>query len=230
MPYTYRYPRPAVTVDSAVFGIDQTVLKILLIQRAYPPFAGHWALPGGFVNINETLEHAAHRELAEETGLTRVRLEQLHTFGQPERDPRGRVISVVYFGLVNLARSHLKAGDDARRAEWFDWSQLPALAFDHAEILDLAYQRLVQKARWGPIGLEVLPSRFSLQQLQALYEVIFQRKLDSRKFRRKMLALGLICPSESAIRPQPGRTRLYRFHRPIYRQLVQHGFASIGWE
>ena len=227
MGYTYRYPRPAVTVDCVVFGIGEGKLHVVLIQRDRPPFAGHWALPGGFVEIEEPLEQAAQRELAEETSLTQIPLEQLHTFGQPGRDPRGRVISVVYFGLIRLDGAALQAGDDAREVRWFAWDRLPPLAFDHAEILEVAYRRLVQKASWGPIGRELLPTRFPFRELQQIYEAIFQRPLDGRKLRRKLLALGLIRPvSEKSGRSGQARRPLYLFCQEVYERLTVHGFAG----
>lgn len=228
MAYTYSYPRPAVTVDCVVFGIWQAKLYVVLIQRDRPPFEGHWALPGGFVEIDEPLEKAAYRELAEETGIHQIRLEQLHTFGQPGRDPRGRVISVVYWGLEWPVDLQLQPGDDARHAAWFPWHQMPPLAFDHAEILQVAYHRLVQKARWGPIGREVLPARFSLRQLLDVYEAIFQRKLNRQRFRRRMLRLGLIRPVGWDPQATP-RTYLYRFQPRVYNRLSQQGFVGPFW-
>ncbi len=226
MPYTYQYPRPAVTVDCVVFGILGARLQVLLIQRDRSPFAGSWALPGGFVGIEEPLEEAAQRELAEETGLCDIPLEQLHTFGRPGRDPRGRVISVVYFGLVRLEGLRVCAGDDARRANWFAWPELPPLAFDHAEILKLAYRRLVERACWGPIGRELLPSRFSFRQLHQVYEAIFQRKLDGQKLRRKLVRLGLIQPVPSEERSGNRHLQLYRFQPRVYTELSRYGFAG----
>ncbi|MCS7305879.1 MAG: NUDIX hydrolase [Thermoguttaceae bacterium] len=227
MAYTYRYPRPAVSVDCVVFGIGVAQLHVLLIQRDRPPFAGHWALPGGFAGIEEPLEEAAKRELAEETGLCQIPLEQLHTFGQPGRDPRGRVISVVYFGLQRLEGLRVKGGDDARQADWFPWSKLPPLAFDHEEILQFAYRRLVEKACWGPIGRELLPPYFSLRQFQELYEAIFQRKLDARKFRRRMLRIGLIQPAPTKSQSsRHARQSLYMFQPSLYEQLSRYGFAG----
>src|ERR1700752_709301 len=164
MPHTYEYPRAALTVDCVVFGLDDEDLKVLLIQRALPPFEGKWALPGGFVRVTERLEEAARRELEEETGLSHVFLEQLYTFGAVDRDPRERVVSVAYYALVKLSDHQAKAATDAANAEWFPLTKLPKLAFDHAEILQTALSRLQGKVRYQPIGFELLPEKFTLSQ------------------------------------------------------------------
>src|SRR5436309_9793411 len=169
MPHTYQYPRAALTVDCVVFGYDESELKVLLIERALEPFKGRWALPGGFVRVDETLEEAARRELAEEAGLRNVFLEQLYTFGSLHRDPRERVVSVAYYALVKLSDHRAKAATDAANAQWFPISQAPKLAFDHREILAMALARLKGKVRYQPIGFELLPHRFTLSQLQHLY-------------------------------------------------------------
>src|SRR4051794_28585799 len=143
--FSYQYPRPALTVDCVIFGFDETELKVLLIQRGLEPFKGRWALPGGFVRVEETLDDAARRELAEETGLTDVFLEQLYTFGALDRDPRERVVSVAYYALVRLVGHEAKAATDAAHAEWFPVSKTPKLAFDHADILAVASARLAAK-------------------------------------------------------------------------------------
>ncbi len=144
--FCYEYPRPAVTTDCVLFAYDKSDLKVLLIERKFEPHKGEWAFPGGFLNIDEELETGAKRELWEETGLKNIELEQLHTFGGVNRDPRARVISVVYFALIDLQKHKPIAGDDAKRAKWFSISDLPKLAFDHQQILDMALERL-QKTR-----------------------------------------------------------------------------------
>src|SRR6266496_1650146 len=151
MPYTYQYPRPALTVDCVVFGFDEGELKVLLIERALEPFKGKWALPGGFVRVDETLDEAARRELEEETGLRNVFLEQLYTFGAVQRDPRERVVSVAYYALVNLRDHPVQAATDARDAGWFGVHDVPSLAFDHANILHMALDRLRGKLRYQPV-------------------------------------------------------------------------------
>ncbi|NLE57022.1 MAG: NUDIX hydrolase, partial [Planctomycetes bacterium] len=185
MPHTYQYPRPSLTVDCVVFGLDDEDLKVLLIQRDLPPFEGQWALPGGFVRMDETLEEAAERELREETGLSDVYLEQLYTFGDLDRDPRERVVTVAYYALVNLRDHRVQAATDARNAAWFAVEDCAKLAFDHVRILRMALQRLRGKVRYQPIGFELLPPKFTLRQLQHLYEKVLDRPLDKRNFRKK---------------------------------------------
>src|SRR5438067_11525144 len=169
LPHTYQYPRAALTVDCVVFGNDEGELKVLLIQRALEPFKGKWALPGGFVRVDETLDELARRELAEEAGLKDVFLEQLYSFGALDRDPRERVVSVAYYALVKLSDHRAKAATDAADAEWFAISKVPKLAFDHADILKTAIERLKNKIRYQPIGFELLPAKFTLSHLQHLY-------------------------------------------------------------
>jgi 8-oxo-dGTP diphosphatase len=143
MSYTYKYARPALTVDCVVFGFDgNEALNVLLIQRAHEPFEGRWALPGGFAEVGESLENAAARELEEETGLSGVPLEQLHTFGNPDRDPREHVVTVAYLARVNPAAHEVRAASDATKAAWFPLDELPKLAFDHDEIITVAEERL----------------------------------------------------------------------------------------
>src|ERR1700712_255301 len=166
MPHTYEYPRAALTVDCVVFGFDEAELKVLLIQRGLAPFKGKWALPGGFLRVDETLDEAARRELAEETGLTNVFLEQLYTLGAVDRDPRGRVVSVAYYALVKLAEHPAAGASDASDAGWFPVAAPPRLAFDHADILQTAVQRLRGKVRYEPIGFELLQAKFTLSQIQ----------------------------------------------------------------
>src|SRR5437667_3092417 len=195
LPYSYQYPRAALTVDCVVFGFDEGELKVLLIQRGLEPFKGRWALPGGFVHVDETLDAAARRELDEEAGLRNVFLEQLYTFGAVDRDPRERVVSVAYYALVKLSEHRAKAATDAADAEWFPISKVPKLAFDHADILATALTRLKGKVRYQPIGFELLPPKFTLSQLQHLYEAVLETELDKRNFRKKVLSFGLLAPS-----------------------------------
>jgi 8-oxo-dGTP diphosphatase len=225
MPFTYQYPRAALTVDCVVFGFDEAELKILLIQRGLEPFKGKWALPGGFVRLEETLEDAARRELEEEAGLKQVFLEQLYTFGAVDRDPRERVVSVAYYALVKLAAHHTKAATDAADAQWFPISKAPKLAFDHADILKVGLARLKAKVRYEPIGFELLPPKFTLSQLQRLYEAVLESDLDKRNFRKKVLAYGLLIPlKEQHLTGRHRPAQLYRFDADKYEKLKKRGF------
>jgi 8-oxo-dGTP diphosphatase len=222
------YPRPSVTADCVVFGVTfeagGSALRVLLIERGEPPFEGALALPGGFVRIDETVDDAARRELREETGLDDVFLEQLYTFGALERDPRGRVVSVAYYALVNLADHRVQSGTDARAARWLPVHEGRGLAFDHDRILEVALERLRGKVRYQPIGFEMLPERFKLSQLQALYEAVLGRALDKRNFRKRILAMGLLAQAGEE-RGVPHRAaRLYRFDRRRYEALRRKGF------
>jgi len=223
--YAYAHPRPALTVDCVVFGLDAEGLKVLLIERAHPPFAGGWAIPGGFVHVGESLDAAAKRELREETGLENVYLEQLYTFGEPDRDPREHVVSVAYFALTNRIEHEVKADTDAREAAWFAVPDVPELAFDHARILDVAWKRLQGKVRYQPIGFELLPRKFTLTQLQRMYETILGRPMDKRNFRKKILKMGILRELDEIQQDVAHRAaRLYRFNLKEYRKLERRGF------
>jgi len=205
------YPRPAVTVDVVIFTLREGDLQVLLVRRKAPPFQGMWAIPGGFIRLDESLEEAALRELEEETGVRDVYLEQLYTFGDPDRDPRGRVITVAYFALVPADAVCPRAGDDAAEARWWSMYDLPPLAFDHEKILAYALQRLRYKLEYTAVGFELLPETFTLSELQAAYEVILGEKLDKRNFRRKILSAGIL-EETGGYRTGEGRpAKLYRF-------------------
>ncbi|GDY11786.1 NUDIX hydrolase [Planctomycetota bacterium] len=225
MPFAYEHPRAAMAVDCVVFGLDTADLKVLLIQRDLDPFRGRWALPGGFLRLDETVDQAARRELREETGLERVFLEQLATFGDLDRDPRERVVTVAHYALVRLSDHRVQAATDARDAAWFAVDDLPTLAFDHDRILTQALARLQGKVRWQPIGFELLPEKFSLTQLQRMYEIILERPLDKRNFRKKALALGILQELDEVEQDVAHRAaRLYRFDEKSYRRMVKDGF------
>jgi 8-oxo-dGTP diphosphatase len=212
-------------VDCVVFGFDEGDLKVLLIQRGLDPFKGRWALPGGFVRVDETLDAAARRELQEEAGLSNVFLEQLYTFGAVDRDPRERVVSVAYYALVELSRHAAKASTDAASAQWFPVSHVPKLAFDHAEILDAAIGRLKGKVRYQPIGFELLPEKFTLSQLQHLYEAVLGTELDKRNFRKKVLSFELLVPlAETQMLGRHRPAQLFRFDAQKYEKLKKRGF------
>ena len=227
--FTYDYPRPSVTVDVVVFGYDGgRDLKLLLIQRGGEPFKGQWALPGGFVDMDEDLEASALRELEEETGVKDLFVEQLYTFGAPGRDPRGRVISVAYFALVNLTDHPAVAASDAEQADWYPLHELPELAFDHARIIDMATNRLRAKVRYQPIGFELLPEEFTLAQLQALYETVLGvPEFNKRNFRTRIMKTGIL---EEVGRQEnvPHRPAvLYRFNEEMYQQLMDQRDSAV---
>jgi len=222
--FTYDYARPALTTDCVVFGLDEDDLKILLIQRALPPFETEWALPGGFIQVGEDVDTCARRELEEETGLKNIFLEQLATIGTPDRDPREHVVTVAYYALVNLIEHPPTAATDARNAAWFAFDDLPPLAFDHQKILNLARERLRGKLRYQPIGFELLPKKFTLTQLQHLYELILEEPLDKRNFRKKVSKLGILAETDEVEQDVARRAaRLYRFDRTRYQKLQKQG-------
>ncbi|BAU15864.1 NUDIX hydrolase (plasmid) [Leptolyngbya sp. NIES-3755] len=217
MKYTYNYPRPAITVDCVIFGLDDSDLKVMLIQRGLEPYQGEWALPGGFIQMEESIEAAARRELQEETGIQAVFLEQLYTFGEIDRDPRDRVITIAYYALVNRIEHPTQAATDASQAVWWSVTDLPPLAFDHDKILQLALKRLKGKVRYEPIGFELLPQKFTLSQLQKLYETILGAELDKRNFRRKILKLDILTELDEMQNDVPHRAaRLYQFDEQKY--------------
>lgn len=191
-PFRYKYPHPAVTVDLVIFTFKDETLHVLLIERGLEPFRGEWALPGGFVRINESLEAAAKRELQEETSLSEGYLEQVGAYGRPDRDPRERVISIAYFAIISADGLGLQAGSDARQVAWRSSRDLPPLAFDHREIIDAARIKLSEKMYRTTIALEFLPHEFTLTELQKVYEAVRGEKIDKRNFRKWAEALSFI--------------------------------------
>lgn len=242
MSYTYKFPRPALTVDCVIFGLDEEdLLKVMLIQRNLPPFTGEWALPGGFVRMDESLEAAALRELQEETGIqleltvsqdsilenenTKIFLEQLYTFGDLQRDPRDRIVTVAYYALLDLQEYQINPTTDARAAQWFPVAELPRLAFDHRQILEVALTRLKSKVRYEPIGFELLPKKFTLSQLQKLYEIVLEKPLDKRNFRKKILSMDILVElAETQTNVSHRAAKLYQFNKQKYLQLKSIGF------
>lgn len=221
--YCYKYPHPAVTSDCVIFGFDGLAIKVLLIQRGIEPYKGKWAFPGGFMQIDETAEECAKRELEEETGLKASSVEQFYTFSDVNRDPRERVITVAHYALVRL--SEVKGGDDAMSAKWFAMNEIPSLAFDHDRILRMAVNRLKERIYFEPIGFELLPEIFTMSALQNLYEAILEIKFDRRNFYNKMLKLGILLEAEE--RPKNASRRMpikYRFNAKKYVELKQKGF------
>ena len=213
--YSYRYPHPAVTTDIVIFTIRDGRLKLLLIKRGGDPYQGRWALPGGFVDMDEDLEASARRELEEETGVSGVYLEQLYTFGRPDRDPRERVITVAYYALIPSDQVRLQAATDAEAVGWFAFEELPPLAFDHDEIVAMAHQRLVAKLDYSTIAFQFLPREFTLSELQDVYEIIRREPVDKRNFRKQVLALGKLVETKKMKRDGAHRpARLYRVKSP----------------
>lgn len=192
MSYTYKYPHAAITADCVIYGFDGEHLKILLVERGIEPYKGMWALPGGFMKMDETIEETARRELFEETGLRDVYMTQFKTFSKVDRDPRERVLTVVFTALVRPEDYVLAAGDDASNALWFDEHLLPPLAFDHAEIIEEAHKYLEELLRLKPIAFELLNRKFSMGELQRVYEEINRTQYDRRNFQRKALQSGLL--------------------------------------
>ena len=212
--HSYKYPHPAVSVDIVVFTIRDNQLKLLLIRRANSPHKGKWALPGGFVDITEGLDEAASRELQEETGVSSVYLEQLYTFGKPKRDPRERVITVAYYALIPSDKMQLQAATDAAAVGWFGMNELPKLAFDHADIVSMAHQRLVSKLDYSTLAFQFLSESFTLHELQDVYQIICQQELDKRNFRKWILSLEQIV--------ETGEKRTGEAHRPAKLYKKQH--------
>ena len=216
-----------VTVDAVVFGYNKAEgITVLLIKRKYDPFKGNWALPGGFVNSDESLEDAVERELQEETGIEINYLEQLYTFGKPERDPRKRIISVAYFGLVKSSLfTKLKASTDAEEAQWFNIQQLPQLAFDHSTILTEAIKRIRGKIIYQPIGFELLDKKFPFSDLEHLYSTLLNRPIDRRNFKKKVMSLGILDELNEKVKSggagRPGN--LYQFNKKMYDALIKKG-------
>lgn len=194
--YTYNYPHPAVTTDSVIFGFDGSSINILLIERGIEPFKFAWALPGGFLRMNETVEEGAKRELCEETNIRDIYLEQFHVFSAVGRDPRERVLTVAFFALISKNDFKLIAGDDASKAQWFDWNHLPPLAFDHEGIISMARKRLQEKLRVSPVAFKLLGEEFKMDELQHIYELIYEKKYDRRNFMRKMESSGFLLKRE----------------------------------
>jgi 8-oxo-dGTP diphosphatase len=212
-----------VTVDIVIFTLRKGTLQVLLVKRGVPPFEGQYAIPGGFIREDESLEEAALRELHEETGVRNVFLEQLYTFGDPKRDPRGRVITVAYYALITSEKLSLVAGADAAEAQWFPASSLPPLAFDHKSILDYALERLRNKLEYTTVGFQLLPDKFTLGELQAVYEAILGRQLDKRNFRRKLSLLGILKPLREWQRTGRKPAQLFRFAAARFEKLRDKG-------
>ncbi len=222
-----KFFKSALTVDNVVFGFDEGDLKILLIKRGTTPYKGYWALPGDFVYPDENLEIASSRVLRELTGLTEVYLEQVETFANPNRHPLGRVITTAYFSLIKIKDFSLQASSWASSAQWLSIEDINVLAFDHSEILKACFQKLKRRVRVQPIGFELLPPKFTLTELQHLYQAILQTELiDKRNFRKKILAMDLLINLEEVQEGVAHRpAKLYQFDPIKYERLVESGFS-----
>ena len=220
--YCYQYPHPAVTTDCVIFGFDGTKLKVLLIERGINPYKGKWALPGGFLRMDESAEEGALRELKEETGLETAYIKQFHTFTTPNRDPRERVITIAYYALVRL--QEVTGGDDAARAEWYALDKVPALAFDHDQILRMASYELKRQIHFEPVGFELLPKQFTMKELQSLYEAILDVRFDRRNFYKKMQHLELLTQVVNDDPDTPRQPFYFEFNPEKYTELKHKGF------
>lgn len=215
-----------VAVDAVVFGYDSdTGVSLLLIKRKFGPFQKSWALPGGLVQESESLEEAVRRELKEESGVDVHYLEQLYSFGDPNRDPRERVISIAYYGLIRPTNFQLSAQTDAEDVSWFPIHQLPRLAFDHRKIIDLAIKRLRGKLAYEPVGFELLDKKFPFSDLEKLYQTILGHGLDRRNFKKRIMGYGFLEELDESIQRAAGRpARLYQFNRKKYFELKDKGY------
>lgn len=221
--YHYKYPHPSVTTDCVIFGFDGTKLNVLLIERGIEPFKGRWAFPGGFLRMDEPAREGALRELREETGLKAAYIKQFHTFSDPNRDPRERVLTIAYYALVRM--EEVKGGDDAASAAWFPLDEVPALAFDHDLILRTALNELRRQIHFEPVGFELLPEKFTIKELQHLYEAILDVRFDRRNFYNKMRHLGILTQLDETIFNSPQKEAfLFKFNRQKYIELKQKGF------
>ncbi len=221
--FCYRHPHPAVAVDCVIFGYDGNNIKVLLVQRSNYPYKTSWAFPGGFMNMNETAEEAAKRELEEETGLRNVSVRQFYTFTDIERDPRERVISIAHYALTKI--TEVKAGDDAKDAKWFSLNEIPNLAFDHDIVLNKALNTLKERICFEPIVFELLPEVFKMSELQKVYENILNIKFDRRNFYKKMNKLEILNEVEGRAKDSSRRIPIfYRFNAEKYAELKQKGF------
>ena len=226
--YAYEYPRAAITTDSVVFGYDGHLLQVLLIKRNGEPYKGCWAIPGGFLNMDETVEQCAFRELYEETGLEPDCMEQFGVFSAVDRDQRGRVITIAFYALVKLTEVH--AADDAAEAKWFDASQLPELAFDHLDIIKEAFESLKRDVKYRHSVFELLEEQFSIPQLQRLYENILGVSFDRRNFQKKILSWGILKSTNRKDSAKGHRAgRLYTLDEERYNELLEERKSKLDF-
>ncbi len=221
-----KYFKTAFSVDSVVFGFGDGDLKVLLIERGEEPFSGKWALPGDLVYPNEDIDSSVARVLQELTGLENVYQEQVKAFGAVNRHPIGRVITIAYYSLIKISSNKLKTSSFAKEAKWHSINKVEELAFDHSEILKASFSLLKKSIRTRPIGFELLPPKFTLTQLQHLYEAVLESELDKRNFRKKILSMGLlqdIGEMQAGVAHRPAK--LYKFDKEKYETLMSEGFV-----
>jgi hypothetical protein len=226
MSYYQEHEKFHVAVDSIIFGYDEggRELKVLLLKRNFQPAKGNWSLMGGFLKNSEAIDDAAKRILNQLTGLTEVYMEQLYTFGEIDRDPGARIISVAYFALIKINASDLELVKN-HGATWIPISSLPQLIFDHTAMVERALKKLQIRARTQPIGFELLPDKFTIPQLQGLYEAIYNKILDKRNFRRKLLSMDLLEKLEEKEKESSRKGAwYYRFDPKKYEDLLKRGF------
>lgn len=213
------------SIDCLIFGFKNSQLEILLVQHGEGISKGKWALPGGWIRFNEGTDEAANRILKALTGVSNIYLEQLRVFGDVDRYPTKRVITIAYFALVKPEDYTLQAGFTAADAKWFKVSDLPDLPYDHAKIVKEGLQHLRHKVRHEPIGFNLLPKKFTLLQLQELYEALLNKRLDKPNFRRKLMKMDLLVPCKEKQQDVSHRAaNLYRFDKKIYDKLARNGF------
>jgi 8-oxo-dGTP diphosphatase len=229
--YKYEYPHPAVTADCVIFGFDGKSLRILLIERGVEPFKGSWALPGGFVRIDETVEEAAIRELQEETNVKGVYMSQLGVFSKVDRDPRERVITVAFYALVKPTDHDVIGGDDAASAQWFSLDDYPIPVFDHEQIIKAAYAQLQRNFRAGNVGLEMFEDKFSISQLYLLHSLVTQKDIDRRNFYKKMTSYDYIEPTNEKMSDTPHKpSQLFSIDRMTYDSELKESFNLIRFD
>lgn len=226
MSYTYEYPHPALTTDCVIFGFDGKQLNVLLIKRGVAPYKDCWALPGGFMKMDENLDECARRELKEETGVEGVRVEQFATYSDVTRDPRERVVTTAYFALVIKDKyENIKGGDDAADAKWFKIDSLPPLAFDHERIIKDAHVRLSEKVHFEAICFEMLGETFKMSEIQNLYQAILGEKFDRRNFSKKIQFVKVLELAEERPEGLPSRyPSKYKFNKEAYEDLKARTF------
>lgn len=222
MPFPTDTGRPVLTTNVVVFSLRDEQLKLLLMRRRNAPFQGYWSLPGGVVGEDEDIEATANAKLEEGTGVSGLYLEQLCTFGAPDRDPRERVVSIAYYALVASKRLRLRTDEHSEGVGWFALDELPELAFDHTQMVETAHQRLAAKLEYSTIAFQFMPERFTLSELQNVYQIILNCDLDKRNFRKRMLSMDQIRQTAEVRKNGSHRpARLYRVNNPHEVQIIR---------